>query len=260
MALQQVVPTAISLKGDGVSTVFTFPVGNFFQIGTGATLIFPFSQGIVPSSITITNPPVPITSTTIDANGNITITLTSPMALGEIETFALQLIYNSGSATSTSPLPPPAAIQYLSSPPNVTPGQSIATQCDSFGNLLVKEIRRSNVKAVATSIANSTAPVTIMPAQGAGIFADITDLVITPVPGATVSTAFTITISDGTVNYVFAMETGALTVVAAAAPDLDLDWDPELPASTPNTGWTAVSSSDAVSVFIICVAIQQKAN
>jgi len=95
---------------------------------------------------------------------------------------------------------------------------------------------------------------------GAGIFADLTDLIVTPVPGATVSTAFTLTLSDGTVNYVFAMETGALTVVAAAAPDLDLDFDPELPATTANSAWTITCSSNVVSVYIIAIALKQNAS
>jgi hypothetical protein len=260
MALQQIVPFTLSLRGDGSSTVFTFPIGNTFQIGVGSSLMFPFVQGVVPSAITITTPPVPVASSTIDVNGNISITLVSPMALGEVQNFDVQLVYDSGSAVSISPLPPPATIIYNSSAPNLISGQSVGQQCDSFGNLLVKEVRRSNVIATSATVTNSTSPVVIVPAQGPGIFSDITDLVITPVPGPTVSTAFTITISDGTVNYIFAMETGALTVVAAAAPDLDLDWDPELPATNPNVPWTLTLSSNAVTIYVTCVAIQQKAN
>jgi hypothetical protein len=139
-------------------------------------------------------------------------------------------------------------------------GAFVPAQCDDQGNLFMKEVRRSQIVPQASSIINSTTPVTILNALGAGIFADLTDLIVTPVPGATVSTAFTLTLSDGTVNYVFAMETGALTVVAAAAPDLDLDFDPELPATTANSPWTITCSSNVVSVYIIAIALKQNAS
>ncbi len=119
---------------------------------------------------------------------------------------------------------------------------------------------RSQLVSQASSILNSVSPVTIIAAQGVGFFADITDLIVTPVPGATLSTTFTLTLSDGTQNYVFAMETGPLAVVAAAPPDLDLDFDPELPASTANTAWTMTCSSNSVSVYITCIALKQNAS
>jgi hypothetical protein len=139
-------------------------------------------------------------------------------------------------------------------------GTFVPAQCDDQGNLFIKEVRRSQIVSQAASILNTATPVTILAAQGVGIFSDITDLIVTPVPGATLSTTFTLTLSDGTKNYVFAMETGALAVVAAAAPDLDLDFDPELPATTANTAWTITCSSSSVSVYITCIALKQNAS
>ena len=100
MAIQQIVPIYVTLKGDGASSAFVFALSNLYQQGFGGSVPFG-SAGVVPSSIAVNNPPVPVTSATVDANGNITVTLTSPLGSGVVQTFELDLVYNSGAAVSS---------------------------------------------------------------------------------------------------------------------------------------------------------------
>ena len=100
MALKQLVPIEITLIGDGASTVFTFPLANMYQNGTGNSIPVG-GVGTVPSSISIPNPPVAVTSSSIDAYGNVTITLTSALGSNVQATFELDLLFTSGGVTST---------------------------------------------------------------------------------------------------------------------------------------------------------------
>lgn len=103
MAIAQLVTTYINLKGDGAATTFVFALQNLYQFANGIAVPFGGS-GVVPSSVTATNPPFPVTSSTIDANANITITLTSALGNGVVATFQLDLAYNSGASSATSPV------------------------------------------------------------------------------------------------------------------------------------------------------------
>src|SRR5271157_4112205 len=102
MAIEQIVPIFITLKGDGTNTAFVFALANLYQGGFGGSVPVG-TAGVVPSSVTINNPPVPITSATVDANGNITITFTTAPGSGVQYTLEVDLTYNSGAATSASP-------------------------------------------------------------------------------------------------------------------------------------------------------------
>lgn len=102
MAIQQIVPISVILQGDGAATVFTFALGSLYNAGPSPKNAFA-AAGVPPSSVVANNPPVPVTSVTVDANGNITITLTSFLANGVTATFELDLAYNSGAAVSVSP-------------------------------------------------------------------------------------------------------------------------------------------------------------
>ena len=103
MAIQQIVPIFITLQGDGSSTAFTFTLKNLYQAGFNGSVPAGGGFTVVPSSIVANNPPVPVTSATTDANGNITITLTTALGAGVNATFEIDLVYNSGAATSASP-------------------------------------------------------------------------------------------------------------------------------------------------------------
>lgn len=102
MALQLVIPVYLTLKGDGAATVFTYALSNLYQLGAAGSIPFG-SDGVVPSGVSAVNPPVPVTSVAVDVNGNITLTLTSPLASGVSQVFELNLNFSSGAATSSSP-------------------------------------------------------------------------------------------------------------------------------------------------------------
>src|SRR5271170_5044929 len=101
MAIKQIVPIYITLLGDAAATTFVFPVQNLFQQGFGGSVPFGVT-GSIPSSASANNPPYPVTSVTVDANGNITITFTSAPPAVEFQV-ELDITFNSGSATSATP-------------------------------------------------------------------------------------------------------------------------------------------------------------
>ena len=103
MAIKQIVPILITLVGDGAATVFTYALQNMYQGGVGGSI--PYGSGIAvpPSSVVINNPPVPVTSSTVNANGNLTITFTSAPSNGVQYSLEVDLYFTSGGATSSSP-------------------------------------------------------------------------------------------------------------------------------------------------------------
>ncbi len=103
MALNLVIPFYLTLQGDGSSTVFSYAISNLYQLGTAGTIPFGAS-GVVPSSIVAVNPHVPVTSVTVDVDGNITLTLASALGAGISLEFQLNLSFASGAAISASPI------------------------------------------------------------------------------------------------------------------------------------------------------------
>jgi len=144
--------------------------------------------------------------------------------------------------------------------PSLTTGQSVAAQADYVGNLFVKPYRRSQTVSQATTIASSSSATTILAAQAAGIFADISKLIITVTPAAVTAIQFTATLSDGTNSYVFDLDTGVTAATGAEGVDLDLDFNPPLPATTAATAWTLTLSVATVTVNVTVVAVKQKAS
>jgi hypothetical protein len=144
--------------------------------------------------------------------------------------------------------------------PSLTTGQSVAVQSDYTGSIFVKPIRRSETAASKATITSSAVAVTVMPAQAAGIFADISSLVVTVTPAATVSLPFTLTLSDGTATYVWDMETGALATSSADGTLLNLAFNPPLSATTAATAWTIATNVATVTVHATAIAVLQKAS
>lgn len=147
---------------------------------------------------------------------------------------------------------------YNSTPPAPSATATVNLQSDYEGNLFVKHCRRSQIVPQATTIASSSAATTILAAQAAGIYADLTNLIITPT-SQTTGVAFTVTLSDGTASYVYDMNTGSTTVLQIAQP-LNLNWNPALSATSTATAWTVALSSASVTVHITAVAVLQKAS
>lgn len=145
-------------------------------------------------------------------------------------------------------------------PPSLTDGQVVAMQGDYVGSIFVKTCRRSQTVAQATTITTSTGSTTVLAAQAAGIFADISSLIITVTPGATANTAFTATLSDGTASYIFDLFTGSVATVTDSPVGANLHFAVPLPATSAATAWTITLSSATPTVNITVVAVLQKAS
>lgn len=149
---------------------------------------------------------------------------------------------------------------YQAVSPQLANAQTTQMQCDFAGSHFVKPYRRSQTVAAKSVITNSAVAVTALPAQAAGIFADISSLIVTVTPAATVSLPFTLTLSDGTATYVWDMETGALATSPADGTLLNLAFNPPLPATTTATAWTIATNVATVVVHGVVIAVLQKAS
>jgi hypothetical protein len=144
-------------------------------------------------------------------------------------------------------------------PPSLTTGQSVALQCDYEGSLFVKNYRRAQTVTKATTIASSATATTVLAAQAAGIFADISMLIITTTAAATTPIQFTATLSDGTNSFIYDLDTGA-TATPSPQGNLVFNFTPPIPATTAATAWTIQLSVATVTVHITVVAVLQKAS
>ena len=144
--------------------------------------------------------------------------------------------------------------------PSLTTGQSAALQSAWDGSLFVKPHRRSNTKAATGSIASITAA-NILAAQAAGIFADLSALVLTVDPTVAVA-GLSVNISDGTNTYKFWFDTGPVptTTVANNVPPLCINFDPPIAATTAATAWTIALSVADATVFYVANFVLQKAS
>jgi hypothetical protein len=124
MAIRQVVPISILLQGDGATGTFVFYLGDVYQISSGSAVDYG-SLGVIPTGIEIPNPPAPLISATIDAGGNITITLVSPIPAGQILNFVLNLLFNSGDSTPF-PIPFPITTTMVENFPATQPVSIVA--------------------------------------------------------------------------------------------------------------------------------------
>jgi|SRR5665213_449309 len=146
--------------------------------------------------------------------------------------------------------------EYLSTAPAPTTGQYSALQTDNAGSLFVKPIRRSQTVSQATAC-TTTAATTVLAAQASGIFADISNLIIT-VLAVAVDVNFTVTLSDGTKSYVYNLNTGGVTTPSPGT-QIVVNFNPPLPATTAATAWT-LTMSVAETVNVNIVAVLQKAS
>jgi len=150
-------------------------------------------------------------------------------------------------------------VQNLTTPPSLATGNTAQLQADYVGSLFVKPYRRSETVSQATTIAASSAATTVLAAQAAGIFADISNFIITVTPSTATAAAFTATLSDGTKNYLYDLSFGG-TLGTAVSDDQTISFNPPLPATTAATAWTVQLSSSSPTVHITVVAVLQKAS
>jgi len=137
---------------------------------------------------------------------------------------------------------------------------TVPLQSDYVGSLFVKPYRRSETVTQATTISASTSPTTILAAQAAGIFADLTQLTISVIPGSTTNTAFTAILSDGTKSTTFSLDTGALATNVGVPVPLVISWIAPMPATSSATAWTLTLNSATPTVYISVTAILQAAS
>lgn len=123
----------------------------------------------------------------------------------------------------------------------VTDGQAVRAAGDDIGRTVVCVGQvRDLVNHQHTQIASSAAETTIVTAAGAGVFADLTQLVITN----QTATAVTVTIKDATAG------TTRLIVALAASGGAVIPFHRPVKQATANNNWTATLSSAAVTVNI----------
>jgi hypothetical protein len=143
--------------------------------------------------------------------------------------------------------------------PSLTIGQSVALQSDYAGSVFVKPYRRGQTVAKATTISATVTTTSVLAAQ-TGLFADISNLIITVTAAASVDTPFTCTLSDGTASYIFDMDTGAIATAVAAPNPINISFNPPLPATSTATAWTITNSSATPTIHVVVVAVLQKAS
>lgn len=148
-------------------------------------------------------------------------------------------------------------VENVTTAPSLTTGQSVMAQSDYQGSLFVKPYRRGQTVSQATTI-SATGATTILAAQAAGIFADITTLIISVTPQATTASSFTATISDGTNSYVIDL-IAQVTTANGTTPPVVLQFDPPLKATAAATAWT-INISATNTIHVTVVAALQKAS
>ena len=220
----------------------TAPTGN--ALGVNAALFL--GTTLVPATVLTAASTAPVAT---QPSINVSVTPNQPTAMfsGTVPGTAPSNTILTGTITNTTA-------------PSATNGQTSPLQADYEGSLFVKPYRRSQTVAQATTISASTSTTTVLAAQATGIFADISTLIMTVVPGATTDTAFTATLSDGTNSYIFSMDTGALATAVGVPAPINLTFNPPLPATTAATIWTIALSSATPTVYITVVAVLQKSS
>jgi hypothetical protein len=136
-------------------------------------------------------------------------------------------------------------------PTNSTDGQMVAAMADKAGRLVVTETHtRELCKSLQTAVAG-TGETTIVTAGGAGVFNDLTGLIITTANAA----VGTLTIKDGT---------GGTTKIilnypnAASAPSspMIIDFTPPISQNSANANWTITASANASGYNVTAQYIQ----
>jgi hypothetical protein len=209
--------------------------------------------------------PLVVTAASGSLSTNLTQVGGSPISLGQtVMTGSLPIVVasNQPSALFSGVTAPGYGVVggavYATSFSPLASGDASYSQCDAYGNLFVRPFRRSQTVATPTTIASSSSATSIMASQGAGVYADISNLVITPTAQAT-GVAFTATLSDGTSSFVYDMNTGSTTALVPEPP-INVNFNPPLPATSAATAWTLTLSSSSVTVHVTCVAVLQKAS
>ncbi len=237
-----------TLVGDGSSTAITVDPTSQLQALFGTTQSFTLNSATYQASSSVPGL-VAISGT------QLVITLTSALGNGATATIALE-----ATVTFSGPALAGANATYNSAAPVPTVGFPVAAQADGYGNRFVAPYRRSQTVPAPGNIASAT-PATLVAAQGVGIFADLSVLVLTMREGTTANIFFAVLISDGTNSYRFNFMSQDVTTFQPTA-GLSMTFNPPLKAANANTAWTIALSSatDAPSVDYVANFVLQKAS
>jgi hypothetical protein len=230
-----------------------------FSASADGTNFFPV-QGYLPTGFQTTSswtPAIGNTAISFNLAGYAYLRLTLSVVIAGTGT--VTFIMQGTSANSVNQVA--AGIQgiYNSAAPIPAAGAASPVQVDAYGNIFVNEIRRSQVVPATGNIASATAA-TLLAAQGAGIFADMSSLVLTLREGATANIFFGVLVSDGTNSYRFNFLAQDVTTQPPSSP-FQLSFNPPIPAHAANTAWTIAltSATDSPSVDYIAVFVKQQA-
>lgn len=136
-----------------------------------------------------------------------------------------------------------------SNPSPVANGQANGVITDKIGRLVVVASHARELVVTANVNLTTTTETTLFAAGGAGVFLDLTQLIITN-DG---SNAVNVTIRDataGTVRAVFAV--GKITIPA----NIQANFTPPWPQTTANNNWTVQLSASVSTVHIFAMAVK----
>ena len=136
-----------------------------------------------------------------------------------------------------------SAIAATALPAATTATKTVVPMADKFGRqVLVLQGDRALFTPFSVQ-STAASPATLLASGGAGVFTDITELILTNEGAATI-----VSISDGTITYKFALAANGGLTKTFATP---------LPATSAATAWT-ISNSAAVNVDVVGVAVNNK--
>jgi len=138
-------------------------------------------------------------------------------------------------------------------PTNAPDGQMVAIMADKAGRVTVTEGHtRENCSSQSTTITASTAETTIVTAGGAGVFNDLTGLIITCTGDTAIATLTLRDATGGTAKAIFDYPN------AAAAPNTPLivDFTPPLSQAAANGNWTLQASVNAGTIHVLAQFIK----
>ncbi len=137
----------------------------------------------------------------------------------------------------------------IANPTNATGGNLVGLMADKAGRLVVTAWNVRELIGVQQTAVAATAETTIVTAGGAGVFNDISQLIITTAGAA----AQTITIKDSTAGTTRLILNYPNAALAPGSP-LVVNFNPPLPQATANANWTATNSlATAVNFTVVFV-------
>jgi hypothetical protein len=243
-----------------VNVVGTVPVslsganGTVNLVGTAPVIIAANSTFTLGTVALAGTPGVALTG----ANGTVNIVTLGVGTATVVLIGANGTVNIAGSATIAAGAAPNSGIAVLSvyntAAPAPTSGQSMALQSDYAGNIFTIK-RRSQAKGAGLQLAGG-GTATVLAAQAAGIFADLSGLVISLSSAVAVggTGAYNLALTDGTTTYTYNLN---ITAGPIATP-LVLYFDPPLSAGGAAAPWTIRALSTIGTANIIANFVLQK--